>query len=996
MNLKTLAKGMLYLFLALFSTAAFAQTKVITGKVTDSKDGSPVAGATIVVKGTQFGTETGPDGSFKLNAPADAKKLVISSLNFVTQEIAITGSAINVSLAPSADQLGDVVVIGYGTARKNDLTGALSSVKAKDFNQGIISSPDQLLQNKVAGLQIVSNGGQPGTATTVKLRGNSSLIAGQQPLYVIDGVPLDGRTARPSVTLGAGGFGTTPDDNPLLFINMNDIAQVDVLKDASATAIYGSRGANGVIVITTKKATGGALKVDAGVSYGVNAGYMKKYEVLNAAQFRQALKKYNQPGSLDGGASVDPFKAIEQNTIAQNYNVAFSGGNENGRFRASFLASSQPGIIKNTDLSKYIASFGGEYKMLDKRLTIGFNLIAGHVTYQLPNVSNTAGSQGNLISSALSWNPTLPFNNSNGTFNYPTNGSGNPMSLLAAYSDASNLNTLLGNINASYKLAKNLSYKFLYAVNHATGSRLTNIDGFVQGYSGLSGLGFGAISGATLTSQTFTHTLNYDANITKKLKLSAVAGYEYWTSDYSNQSFSATGFNTNLDQTKLVNIPYTSILQNGNTQNPPSIYVDPTTSLQSYFGRASLNYDEKYFLTATMRADGSNKFGANNKYGYFPSVGARWVISNEKFLQNSKLISNLAVRASWGITGSQEFPASASQESFGVNSYNNIGQSNVFNPNLKWQQTSQTDLGLDFGLFNGRIFGSFDYYNKNTTNILFQSNAIQPAPAATYWINLPGHIMNKGFELSLGAVVVDHKNFGWNVNFNMAYNKNKLTDFFAPGTTTPLQILTGQITGQGVSGTLAQIMTNNQPIDAFYLKPFGGFDANGNQIIGANPVIAGNPNPTTVYGVSTDIRYKKFTLTINGGGQGGYLIYSNTATNITNLAGIVAGRNIDKAAYNSSEGVTSAVGASTRFLQSGNFFKLRNATINYQVGNVGKYIKNLSAFVSGNNLFVITKFTGFDPEVNTDHSNAGYPSLSIEYLPYPTQRTVSFGVNFSL
>ena len=351
MNLKTLAKGMLYLFLALFSTAAFAQTKVITGKVTDSKDGSPVAGATVVVKGTQYGTQTGPDGTFKLNAPADSKKLVISSLNFNTQEIAITGGTINVSLAPSADQLGDVVVIGYGTARKNDLTGALSSVKAKDFNQGIISSPDQLLQNKVAGLQIVSNGGQPGTATTVKLRGNSSLIAGQQPLYVIDGVPLDGRTARPSVTLGAGGFGTTPDDNPLLFINMNDIAQVDVLKDASATAIYGSRGANGVIVITTKKATAGPLKVDAGVSYGVNAGYMKKYDVLNAAQFRQALTKYKQPSSLDGGATVDPFKAIEQNTIAQNYNVAFSGGNENGRFRASFLASSQPGIIKNTDLS---------------------------------------------------------------------------------------------------------------------------------------------------------------------------------------------------------------------------------------------------------------------------------------------------------------------------------------------------------------------------------------------------------------------------------------------------------------------------------------------------------------------------------------------------------------------------------------------------------------------------------------------------------------------
>ncbi|PZX62364.1 iron complex outermembrane receptor protein [Hydrotalea sandarakina] len=996
MNLKTLAKGMLYLFLALFSTAAFAQTKVITGKVTDSKDGSPVAGASVVVKGTQYGTQTGADGTFKLNAPADSKTLVISSLNFVTQEITITGSTINVALVPSADQLGDVVVIGYGTARKNDLTGALASVKAKDFNQGIISSPDQLLQNKVAGLQIVSNGGQPGTATTVKLRGNSSLIAGQQPLYVIDGVPLDGRTARPSVTLNTGGFGTTPDDNPLLFINMNDIAQVDVLKDASATAIYGSRGANGVILITTKKATAGPLKVEAGVSYGVNAGYMKRYDILNASQFRQALTKYNLPSSLDGGANIDAFKAIEQNTIAQNYNLAFSGGNENGRFRASFLASTQPGIIKNTDLSKYIASFGGEYKMLDKRLTIGFNMIAGHVTYQLPNVSNTAGSQGNLISSALSWNPTQPFTNSSGLYIYPTNGSGNPLSLLTAYSDLSNLNTFLGNINATYKLAKNLSYKFLYAINHATGNRLTNIDGFIQGYSGLSGLGFGAISDATLTSQTFTHTLNYDVNLTKKLKLNAVAGYEYWTSDYSNQSFSATGFNTNLDQTKLVNIPYTSILQNGNTQNLPSIYVDPTTDLQSYFVRGRFNYDDKYFLDASFRADGSNKFGANNKYGYFPAFGARWVMSNEKFLQDNKTISNLALRASWGITGSQEFPASASQESFGVISYNNIGQSNVFNPNLKWQQTSQVDLGLDFGFFNGRLFGSFDYYNKNTTNILFQSNAIQPAPAATYWINLPGHILNKGFEFSLGAVVVDKKDFGWNVNFNMAYNKNKLTDFYAPGTTTPLQILTGQITGQGVSGTLAQIMTNNQPIDAFYLKPFGGFDANGNQIIGANPIIAGNPNPTTVYGVGTDIRYKKFTLTINGGGQGGYLIYSNTATNITNISGIVGGRNIDKAAFNSPEAVTSAVGASTRFLQSGNFFKLRNATINYQIGNVGKYIKNMSAFVTGNNLFVITKFTGFDPEVNTDHSNAGYPSLSIEYLPYPTQRTVSFGVNFSL
>jgi TonB-linked SusC/RagA family outer membrane protein len=1007
MNLKTLAKGMLYLFLALFSTAAFAQTKVITGKVTDSKDGSPIAGASVVVKGTQYGTQTGADGTFKLNAPADSKTLVISSLNFVTQEIAITGSPINVSLAPSADQLGDVVVIGYGTARKNDLTGALASVKAKDFNQGLINSPDQLLQNKVAGLEVTQNGGQPGTATTIKIRGNNSIRAGGNPLYVIDGVPLDGRSARPSVNLSAGGFGTTPDDNPLLFINQNDIAQIDVLKDASATAIYGSRGANGVIIITTKKASAGPLKIDVGVSLGANAGYMKKYKVLNAAQFRQAITtKYNLPNasSLDGGASVDALQAITQNTLTSNYNVAISGGNDVGRFRASFLASDVNGFLKTSNLQRYLATFSGLYKFLDKRLTIDFNLIAGHVTNQIPLISNTAGSQGNLISAALQWNPTVPFtsNNTPGLYNNTglggstANGGGNPLGLLKAYNDVSNINTILGNISADYKIVKNLNYKFMYAINNSTGNRLNNFYGFLAGYSGLSGLGFGAISNALLTSQTFTHTLNYNANLTKRLKLEAVGGYEYWTSNYSNNSFSATGFNTNQDITQFINIPYTSILQNGNTQNLPSIYVDPTIDLQSYFLRGNLNFDDKYFLTASFRADGSSKFGSNNKYGYFPAFGARWLVSNEKFLQDNKIFSNLAIRASWGITGNQEFPAGASGEQFYLQSYNAGGLVNVPNPNLKWEQTSQYDFGFDYGLFNGKIFGSFDYYNKNTTNILFQNNAIQPAPSAIYFINLPGHNMNTGFEFSLGAVLVDKKDFGWNVNFNIAYNKNVVKDFLDPNTKLPIQILTGQINGQGVSGTLGQIITNNKPIDEFYLKPFQGFDANGNQIIGPNPIYAGDPNPHTIYGVNTDLRYKKFTLTINAGGAGGYLIYNNTATSVTNIYGISQGRNIDLKAYNSAEKPSSGVAASTRFLESGNYFKLRNATINYQIGKAGKYIKNLSAFVSGTNLFVITKFSGFDPEVNIDKNNNGYPSRSIEYIPYPTPRVITFGLNFSL
>ena len=365
-------------------------------------------------------------------------------------------------------------------------------------------------------------------------------------------------------------------------------------------------------------------------------------------------------------------------------------------------------------------------------------------------------------------------------------------------------------------------------------------------------------------------------------------------------------------------------------------------------------------------------------------------------MSNSSLFSNLALRGSWGITGNQEFPAGASQEQFGFSSFNNIGQQNVANPDLKWESTKSYNIGLDFGLMNGKIYGSIDYYNKNTEDILFQSTAIQPAPASIYFINLPASLINKGIEFSIGAALVDKTNFEWDVNFNIAKNDNKLKDFFAPGSKTPLTIVTGEISGQGVSGTLGQIITNDQPVNEFYLKPFNGFEANGNQIIGADPVFSGDPNPNTIYGISTSLRYMKFRLNINGGGAGGYVVYNNTATSVTNIAGIASGRNIDLAAYNSAEGKSSGVGASARFLEKGNYFKLRNVSLNYSLGKVGNYVKNLNAFVSASNLFVITKFTGFDPEVNIDKSSNNYPSRSIEYIPYPTPRTISFGFNLSL
>ncbi|MBS1935193.1 MAG: TonB-dependent receptor plug domain-containing protein, partial [Bacteroidetes bacterium] len=527
-----LAKFALLSLCVLFTQIVFSQTKTVSGKVLDDK-GNPIQGATVSVKGSKIGTSTDATGSFSLNVAASAKTLVISSVGFTQQEVGISDGPISVAMVASSQSLTDVVVIGYGTARKKDLTGSVASVQAKDFNTGVITSPDQLLQGKVAGLEITNNSGQPGSATTVIIRGNNSIRAGNNPLYVIDGVELDGRNATPNPGIAA--FGSTPDVNPLLYVNPNDIARIDVLKDASASAIYGSRGSNGVIVITTKKSTSGAPKLEFNTSFGLFAGYMKKFDVLNASEYRQAIQKYGAGSGLDKGTTVNPLKDITQNNLSQNYSLALSGGNENGKYRASFLASSAQGFLKGTNLDKYIGTFSGGYKFLDKKLSIDFGLIAAHTLDNKGLVSNTAGSTGNLVSAALEWNPTQAYDSASGNFFWPASGSGNPLGLEHAFSDVAQVNTFLGNISASYKILNNLEYKFLYAINQSNGERLTNIDGWIVGYPGVSGVGFGGVSSAQLTSQTFTHTINYHTSLSKDLSLEALAGYEYFKTNYSNR-----------------------------------------------------------------------------------------------------------------------------------------------------------------------------------------------------------------------------------------------------------------------------------------------------------------------------------------------------------------------------------------------------------------------------------------------------------------------------
>jgi len=385
------------LICVLFTQTAFSQTKNVKGKVTDDK-GVPIPGASVAVKGTKGGTSTDASGAFSINVPENAYALTVSSVGYSGQDVSIVGlTTVTVSLVSSSQSLNDVVVIGYGTARRKDLTGAVSSVSAKDFNTGAVAAPDQLLVNKVPGVEISTSSGQPGSATTIRVRGTNSILNTGNPLIVIDGVELDGRDATPALSLGGSlGLGTTPATNPLTYINPYDVQQIEVLKDASASAIYGSRGANGVIVITTKKASAGPVKLELGTSWGDNVGYMKTDDLLSASQFRQRLTQYSLTAN-DEGSSVNALKAIEQHTVSQLYDVALSGGNDNGRFRASFLGSNAEGLIKSSYLTKYLGTLGGTYKFLDKRVTIDFNLLVGHTQQSQPLISNTPGAGGNLM-----------------------------------------------------------------------------------------------------------------------------------------------------------------------------------------------------------------------------------------------------------------------------------------------------------------------------------------------------------------------------------------------------------------------------------------------------------------------------------------------------------------------------------------------------------------------------------------------------------------------
>ena len=644
MTLKRLCTAIVLPVALLFAVqASFAQDKTVSGKVTDSKDGTAVAGISVTGKGSNVGTQTGADGTYRITVPGTTTTLVFSAVGFARQEVAIAGDTADVIMVATAGNLNEVVVVGYGTARKKDLTGAVASVQAKDFNKGVLTAPDQLIQGKVAGVQVINNTGAPGGATTVRIRGIGSIRSGNAPLFVVDGVPLSGGSAAPGLNTS---LGNAPGDNPLNFINPNDIASMDVLKDASATAIFGSRGANGVIIITTKRGQSGAPRLDLSASVGVSS-LLRRLEVLDAGQYVNAIQKYALPTTNNFGSDVDALDEILRTGLTQNYNLAITGGNENGRYRISGGYLNQEGIVKESGFTKYSASITSSFKFLEsKKLGLDFNVITAHTSTESAPISNDAGFQGSLIGTALQWNPTHALYTTTGEIWTDKVGLGNttinPLALLQAYDDVNNLTNVLASVSPSFKITPELEYRMLYSINYSRGERRSEIRNTLN-IEGLEGNGAAAIANNRSVNQQVTHTLSYNKVLSPTFTLNAVIGYEYLKFD-----FKGSGMNAN----KFVDYPglkYTDYMQNAPPTNR-SIYsfADPISELQSFFGRAGINFRDRILITATVRQDGSSKFGENNQYGTFPSFAGAWNISNEDFLGSNNFISNLKLRVGWG------------------------------------------------------------------------------------------------------------------------------------------------------------------------------------------------------------------------------------------------------------------------------------------------------------------------------------------------------------
>jgi iron complex outermembrane receptor protein len=965
-----------------------AQQRQITGTVKDAK-GSPLASVTIAVKGTPASAITAEDGSFTISAK-DGDVLVFSSVSFETAEVKVTSasSSYAVVLNTSAVVMTDVVVVGYGTQKKKDITGAVKSLKSDEFNKGIINSPQQLLQGKVAGVTVTSVSGEPGGLLGITIRGPGGVRTSNTPLFVVDGIPLDN---------SATGRG-----DPLNFLNPEDIESMDVLKDASATAIYGARGANGVVIITTKKGKAGTSILNFSTSLGISK-LANALPLFTADEFRIEVPKAG--GTLDDkGASTDWQKEVTRTAYTQNYNLTLSGGSEKLSYYASFGMQKQQGIIKENDLDRYNARFNATQKFLDDRLIID-------VTLGVSTIKNDRPPFSTILGTAISNNPTYPVYDANGNPLY-VQGINNPLFNIQLDREMSTINRVVGNISPSFRIIKGLVYKLNFGIDNSNGTNdiqslpytLPLREGRLETFYNYN------------RSRLIENYLTYTR--TKALhNLSALAGHSY-------QRIFVQGRNNSINRFPVGGVepqydPGTGQVLDLATNRPGGYAF--INELQSFFGRVTYQYDSKYLATINFRADGSTKFGANNKYGYFPSFSLGWKISEEEFLKNSPF-SILKLRAGWGKTGNQEIPPRLTQELTRSSTAGNysyplyptgpypagIYYPRIANPDLQWESSEQTDIGLDFGLLKGALSGTIDLFRKVTNDILLQVPPGDPIqPAERLYTNVKDMtITNRGFELDIEYRHNSKSGLNYNVGGNFTYMTNKVEN--SPYTV----IASGNASGPaGLTSATLNGYINGEPIGTFFLNQFTGIDANGlstyfdkdkNGITYTDNdrITAGTALPNVIYSFFGGIAYKGFDLNVNFNGVSGNKIYDLTANaSFTKLALTRNSNTTPEAILYPNESVSNAQPVSTRYLKNGSYLRMNNMTLGYNFNprglGINKWVSSLRLSITGQNLFVITDYNGYDPEVNAERNINDVISYGIDYLSYPKARSIIFGLNLS-
>jgi iron complex outermembrane receptor protein len=975
-------RAALWLLVMMFGLLPAYAQQAVSGTVTNADDGSPMPGVAVLVKGGTTGGYTDDNGKFSLQVPSGEAVLIFRYFGFTSQEVAVAGrSTVDVALVEEAVTLGETVLIGYGTQKKKDLTGAVVAVTSKDFIQGNVATPEQLINGKVAGVQITPNGGAPGAGSRIRIRGGASLNASNDPLIVIDGVPVDNGSIS-----GAA--------NPLSLINPNDIESFNILKDASATAIYGSRASNGVIIITTKKGRAGdRLRVNFGSVFS-SATKTGTVDVLSAEEFRAVV---NERGSaaqqaLMGQASTDWQELIYRNAMSQDLNLSLSGSIKNVPLRASVGYLNQNGILLNSNMKRTSASLGLSPRLLDEHLSIDINLKGSLV-------QNQFADQG-AIGSAIVFDPTQPVNAENtfgGYFEWLDPATGNPntlaprnpLGLLETRTDESNVLRSIGNLQLDYRfhfledLRANLNLG--YDVSDASGSRLVPANV-------ASAFARGGVD-ASYEQQRINTTLEFFLNYIKELKalssrVDLMAGYSY--QDFIRES-SDIDLNLRTPADTFTNSYF-------KTQN----------TLISFFGRLNYSLKDRYLLTVTLREDGSSRFAPENRWGLFPSLALAWKVKEESFLRNVEAVSDFKVRLGYGVTGQQDvlsdYPYLARYTPSEDNAQYQLGNTfyttlrpEGYDANIKWEETETWNAGIDLGFASNRITASVDYYFKRTKDLL----SVIPVPAGSNLTNQiltnVGNIENQGVELALNVAPIRNDDVSLDIGLNLTYNENTITNLTRGPSEDFQGVLVGGIAG-GVGNTI-QIHTVGFPVSSFYVyrqiydengKPLEGLyeDINGDgQITLDDRYRYQSPNPQYFLGATAQLQVKDFSFSCVFRSNIGNYVYNNIHSNngvyrsVTNASNFLS--NMSPSVLET--GFSNNQYFSDLYIENASFLRMDNAVLGYTFDNLlnGKMRLQLSAI--GQNLFVWTNYSGLDPEIGS----------GIDNNIYPTPRTLSLGLNLT-